>query len=92
MIIVWHSVVLIANPVKMVYSDQSVLYYTFRLSKNVFLLDKFVIPSPLTIFRSNLIPPLSNLLFVCPPPQNSLSPPTHTHRKNDRSLKNHKIW
>ena len=82
--VAWHDVVLIANPVNMVYSDHSVLYYTFRLSKKrIPPLDEFVIPSPLTILRPKFIPPLSNLLFFLFPPKNSFSP---THRKNDRSL------
>ena len=78
--VVWHDVILIANPVNMVYSDHSVLYYTFRLSKNVSPLDEFVIPFPLTIFRPNFIPPFIKSAFFLSPPQNSL-PPAHTEKK-----------
>ena len=91
--IVWNDVVLIANPVKMVYCDRcdhSVLYYTLRLSKTYpprQVRNSF----PLTIFQSNFIPSLSNLLsfyfpskFTPPPPPPPPHTHTHTHRKNDR--------
>ena len=80
----WHDVVLIANPVNMVYSNHSVLYYTFRLSKSVFspgrIRNSF---PPLPYFGQTLFPPLSNLLFVCSPLKIHFPP---THRKNDRCL------
>ena len=78
--VVWHDVVLIANPVDMVYSDRSVLYYTFRLSKNVSppgrIRNSF---PPLPYLGQTLFPPLSNLLFFCPPPSKFTSP--HTQKK-----------
>ena len=93
--VVWHDVVLIANPVNMVYSDHSVLYYTFGLSKNCIPPGRIrnSLP-PLPYFGQSLFPLYQICLFSVPP-QNSLSPPpppppthTHTHRqrKNDRSL------
>ena len=80
--VVWHDVVLIANPVNMVYYDHSVLHYTFGLSKNVFppgrIRNSF---PPLPYFGQTLFPPLSNLPFFCSSPQNSLPPPqTHTEK------------
>ena len=55
-------------------SDHTVLYYTFRLSKNVFAPRQIhnSIP-PLLFFGQTLFPPLSNLLFSVPPP-------THTEK------------
>ena len=81
--VVWHDVVLIANPVNMVYSDHSVLYYTFRLSKNVFPLDEFVIPFPPCHISAKLYSPLYQICFFSVPPSKFTPPP---HRKNDRSL------
>ena len=82
--VVSHDVALISNPVNMVYSDHSVLYYTFRLSKNVFPPGRIRNSFPtLLYFGQTLFPPLSNLLFFCPPLKIHFPP---THRKNDRSL------
>ena len=82
--VVSHVAVLIANPVNMVNSDHSVLYYTFGLSKNAFppgrIRNSF---SPYYIL-AKLYSPLYQICFFLSPPQNSLPP---THRKNDRSLK-----
>ena len=83
--VVWYDVVLIANSVNMVYSDHSVLYYRFGLSKNVFPLGRIrnSFP-PLPYFGQTLFPPLSNLPFFCSPLKIHFPP---THRKNDRSLR-----
>ena len=93
--IVWHNVVLIQSDSKsckiVSESDHTVLYYTFKLSKNVFLPRQIhnSIP-PLLYFGQTLSPPLSDLLFFCPPSKFTPPPPPHTHthtpqRKNDRS-------
>ena len=74
--VVWHDVVLIVNPVNMVFSDHSVLYYTFRLSKNVFSLDKFLIPFAPCYILAKLYFPLYQICFLSVSPQNSLPPHT----------------
>ena len=87
--VVSHDVVLIANPVNMVYSDHSVLYYTSRLSKNVFPLDEFVNPPPpppLLYFGKTLFPLYQICFFSVPPPPPLKIHFPPTHRKNDRSL------
>ena len=74
--VVWHDVVLIANPVNMVYSDHSVLYYTFRLSKNVFPPGRIRNSFPPLLYFGQTLFPLYQIRFF---PQNSLPPPPHTH-------------
>ena len=77
--VVWHDVVLITNPVNMVYSDHSVLYYTFRLSKNVFPLDEFVIPFPPYHISAKLYSPFIKSAFFCSPSKFTPTP-THTEK------------
>ena len=83
--VVWHDVVLIANPVNMVYSDHSVLYYTFGSSRNVFPPGRIrnSLPPPYHI-SAKLYSPLYQICLFSVPPLKIHFPPTH--RKNDRSL------
>ena len=82
--VVWHDVVLIANPVNMVYSDHSVLYYTFGLSKNVLSPGRIRDSFPPYHILAKLYSPLYQICLFSVPPSNLTSP---THRKNDRSLR-----
>ena len=87
--VVWYDVILITNPVNMVCSDHSVLYYRFGLSKNVFPpLDEFVIPFPPYHISAKLYSPLYQICLFSVPPSEFTSP-THT-QKNDRSLNSHR--
>ena len=80
--VVWHDVVLIANLVNMVYSDHTVLYYTFGLSKNVFLppppgrIRNFFPPLP--YFGQTLFPLYQICLFLFP---SSKFTSPHTQKK-----------
>ena len=79
--VVWHDVVLIANPVTwftitiqyfIIHSDYQKMYSPPGRIRNSF--------PPLTIFRPNFIPPFIKSAFFLFPPQNSLPPP-HTQKK-----------
>ena len=74
--VVWHDVVLIANPVNMVYSDHSVLIIHSDHQKTYSPPGRICnsLP-PLPYFGQTLFPPLSNLPFFCSPPSKFTSPP-----------------
>ena len=76
--VVWHVVVLIANPVNMVYSDHSVLYYTFGLSKTYSSPDEFVIPFPPYHISAKLYSPLYQICLFSVSPLKIHFPPPHT--------------
>ena len=79
--VVWHDVVLIANPITwftmtiqyfIIHSDYQKTYSPRGRIRNSF--------PPLPYFGQTLFPPLSNLSFFCSPPFKIHFPPTHTEK------------
>ena len=84
--VVWHDVVLIANPITWFTMTIQYLLYIRIIKKRISPVDEFVIPFPPYHISAKLYSPLYQIcLFSVPPPP----PPTHTHthRKNDWSLR-----